>query len=220
MIGRARHAVLATMLGAVALAATAGATQAQQPDPTREIDDPIPGQVRQGPVRLQLEVRASGAGLTAPLYGTYAPGADPAAPGATTTQPNILYVVDQDGPLWAVNTRTGAKRLFINTRTQRPLMPLGAFGPGTFDERGFLGVAFHPDYQVPGAPGFGKFYTYTSERPGTNADLRPQDHCRRSVAATSSATTRAASSTATARSSCSVRATTATPATAPRASSG
>jgi hypothetical protein len=121
-------------------------------------------------------VRAFGAGLTAPLYGTYAPGSNPAAPGASTTQPNILYVVDQDGPLWAVDTRTGAKRLFINARTQRPLMPLGAFGPGTFDERGFLGVAFHPEYQVPGAPGFGKFYTYTSEEPGTNVDLPPQDH--------------------------------------------
>jgi len=109
------------------------------------------------------------------LYGTFAPGPGP-DPGATTTQPNILYVVDQDGPLWAVDTRSGAKRLFIDTSKQRPLMPVGAFGPGTYDERGFLGVAFHPDYQVPGTPGFGKFYTLTTELPGTDADLPPADH--------------------------------------------
>jgi hypothetical protein len=73
--------------------------------------------------------------------------------------------------------RPGAKRLFINTRTQRPLIPVGAFGPGTFDERGFLGVAFPPDYQNPLNPAeFGVFYTYTSELPGTNADLPPEDH--------------------------------------------
>ena len=131
-----RFAFLAPVVAVLALAGGAGTGDAQTPDPTRPIDDPIPGHVRLGPVRFQLEVRAFGTGLTAPLYGTYAPGANPAAPGASTTQPNILYVVDQDGPLWAVDTRTGAKRLFINTRTQRPLMPLGAFGPGTFDERG------------------------------------------------------------------------------------
>ena len=157
-----RLLVMAIALAVLGVSGAASADDQPPPNPTRPIEDPIPGHVRQGPFRFQLEVRAFGSGLTAPLYGTYAPGANPAAPGASTTQPNILYVVDQDGPLWAIDTRTGAKRLFINTRTQRPLMPLGAFGPGTFDERGFLGVAFHPEYQVPGAPGFGKFYTYTS----------------------------------------------------------
>jgi hypothetical protein len=144
----------------------------QPPNPNEPIDDPIPGHVQQFPFRVEIQEIASRSGLTAPLYGTFAPGPGP-KPGETTTQPNILYVVDQDGPLWAIDTKTGAKRLFINTRTQRPLMPLGAFGPGTFDERGFLGVAFHPDYQNPGSPGFGKFYTYTSEEPGTNNDAPP-----------------------------------------------
>ena len=37
-------------------------------------------------------------------------------------------------------------------------MPLGIFGPSTFDERGLLGVAFHPNYEQNGL-----FYTYTSE---------------------------------------------------------
>ena len=166
-------ALVASALCALfAVGATGSAADDDPPPPP--VEDPIPGHVRQGPVRAQLEVRAFGFGITAPLYGTFAPGPGP-RPGETTTQPNILYVVDQDGPLWAVDTRTGAKRIFINARVQRPMMPLGAFGPGTFDERGFLGVAFHPDYQLAGSPGFGKFYTVTSEEPGTNTDV-PPDH--------------------------------------------
>jgi hypothetical protein len=163
-------------IAALAVAALAPSATALAQDPTEPIDDPIPGAIEQGPIRAQLQEKASGSGLTAPLYGTYAPGPVVGNPAAANPQADILYVVDQDGPLWAVDTRTGAKRLFINTRVQRPMIPLGAFGPGTFDERGFLGVAFHPDYQVPGAPGFGRFYTVTSEEPGTNADLPPQDH--------------------------------------------
>src|SRR5919202_680084 len=168
-------AVMGLTLMALALNFTAGRASGDNNDQPGRIQDPIPGHIRQGPIRAQLQGIAYGSGLTAPLYGTFAPGPGP-KPGDTTTQPNILYVVDQDGPLWAVDVRTGAKRLFINTRTQRPLIPLGAFGPGTFDERGFLGVAFHPDYQLVGSPGFGKFYTYTSELPGTNADAPPNDH--------------------------------------------
>jgi hypothetical protein len=164
------------VLAAVAVAALASPVAALAQDPTVPIDDPIPGDIEQGPISAELQEKASGSGLTAPLYGTFAPGPDAAHPGESSTQPNILNVVDQDGPLWAVDTETGEKRLFINTRVQRPMIPLGAFGPGTFDERGFLGVAFHPDYQDPEAPGFGKFYTVTSEEPGTNADLPPQDH--------------------------------------------
>lgn len=162
-------------LAVLASAFVANMASADNNEQPGRIQDPIPGHIRQGPIRTQLQGIAYGSGLTAPLYGTFAPGPGP-KPGETTTQPNILYVVDQDGPLWAVDVTTGAKRLFINTRTQRPLIPVGAFGPGTFDERGFLGVAFHPDYQVPGSPGFGKFYTYTSELPGTNADTPPEDH--------------------------------------------
>jgi hypothetical protein len=128
--------------------------------PPGVIDCPIVN----GAIQAQVEVRAHGCGLTATVWGTFAPGPGPEF-GKTTTQPNILYVVDQDGPLWAIDTNTGSKTLFINTRPF--LVPLGAFGPGTYDERGFLGAAFHPDYQVPGSPGFGKFYTYTSEPPGT-----------------------------------------------------
>jgi glucose/arabinose dehydrogenase len=104
------------------------------------IDDPIPGGIRNGAIQLKLQTVAEGDGLTAPNWGTFAPG-----------QPQTLYVADQDGPLWAVDVSSGAKALCMNTRDL--LVPLF---PG--DERGFLGVAFHPQFQANGLA-----YTYTSE---------------------------------------------------------
>src|SRR5215210_7018775 len=119
--------------GVLLTAGTAAASHLDDPpSPLVPIDDPIPGHVENSQLQLQLETLADGAGLTAPNWGTWAPG-----------QSNRLFVVDQDGPLWAINTRTGAKTVFLNTRGL--LVPLGAFGPGTFDERGFLGVAFNPN---------------------------------------------------------------------------
>jgi glucose/arabinose dehydrogenase len=97
--------------------------------------------------RIGLELVASG--LISPLKGTTAPGL-----------PNHLFVVDQAGIVWAVNLTTGAKTPFLNvgpTGLNR-LVTLGVLGPNTFDERGLLGLAFHPDFQQNGL-----FYTYTSE---------------------------------------------------------
>ncbi|HEV3486397.1 MAG TPA: hypothetical protein VG106_13385, partial [Vicinamibacterales bacterium] len=118
------------------------------PNPLVPIQDPIPGHIENGRIQLELETLAEGNGLTAPNWGTFAPG-----------QPDVLYVVDQDGPLWAIDVNTGAKTVCLNTRPF--LVPLGAFGPGTFDERGFLGAAFHPQFATNGL-----VYTYTSELPG------------------------------------------------------
>jgi glucose/arabinose dehydrogenase len=94
-------------------------------------------------VPISLEIAADK--LTSPLKAVAAPG-----------EPNHLYVVDQDGVLWQVNLTTGQKQVFLNVKNR--IVQLGVLGPRTFDERGFLGVAFHPDYQTNG-----RFYTYTSE---------------------------------------------------------
>lgn len=93
--------------------------------------------------RINLEVVASG--LTAPLKGTIAPGL-----------PNYLFVVDQTGTVWAVNLVTNTKTPFLNVSSR--LVTLGVLGPNTFDERGLLGLAFHPNFQQNGL-----LYTYTSE---------------------------------------------------------
>jgi glucose/arabinose dehydrogenase len=100
---------------------------------------------------ITLETVATG--LTAPNWGTTAPG-----------QPNRLFVTDQDGILWAIDITTGAKSVFLDISSR--LVSLGIFGPNTFDERGLLGVAFHPNYASNGL-----LYTFTSEPVSGAADF-------------------------------------------------
>lgn len=100
---------------------------------------------------IHLEYVTSG--LTAPNFGTFAPG-----------DGDRLFVSDQDGTLWAIDLTDGSKTVFADLSGL--LVPLGAFGPGTFDERGFLGLAFHPDYRTNGL-----LYTYTSEPVAGDADF-------------------------------------------------
>jgi glucose/arabinose dehydrogenase len=82
---------------------------------------------------------------------------------STPSLPNHIFIVDQVGYIWAVNLTTGNRTRFldVSAETGRPgerIIELGVCGPDTFDERGLLGLAFHPDYASNG-----KFYTYTSE---------------------------------------------------------
>lgn len=114
------------------------------------VEDPIPeSPVMRGPV--QLESLATG--LTAPNWGTFAPGYS-----------ETLLVTDQNGILWAIDLESGDKSVFLDVSDR--LVELGIAGPDTFDERGLLGVAFHPDYDKNGL-----FYTYTSEPVDGPADF-------------------------------------------------
>jgi len=120
--------------------------------------DVIPEPIEQGNIRIALEPVATG--LTAPNWGSFAPG-----------DQNRLFVVDQDGILWAIDLTTATKGVFLDTSSF--LVQLGA-RPGDpfnlhFDERGFIGLAFHPDYQ-----NNGKLYTYTSEPLSGPADFPMQ----------------------------------------------
>jgi glucose/arabinose dehydrogenase len=92
-----------------------------------------------------ISLQPTATGLTAPNKGMAAPG-----------DRNHLYVVDQMGVAWKVNVATGAKSVFLDVRSR--LVTLGFLGPNTFDERGFLGMAFHPNYASNGL-----LYTFTSE---------------------------------------------------------
>lgn len=67
-----------------------------------------------------------------------------------------LMVNDQHGPMYTVNTTTGAVAEYFDIRdyTGTNLLSGG--------ERGFQGFAFHPDFNTTGAPGFGRFYTFHS----------------------------------------------------------
>jgi len=123
--------------------------------------DPIPKPIETGKIHVTLKTVATG--LTAPNWGTFAPGV-PRSP---------LFVTDQPGFLWAIDLGTGAKLAILDVSDR--LVPLGAFGD--YDERGLLGVAFHPNYA-----GNGLLYTYTSEPVAGDADFTtmppgvPADH--------------------------------------------
>src|SRR4029453_11938127 len=93
----------------------------------------------------QLKLKLIADGLVQPLKAKIAPG-----------EPGRFYVVNQSGELTAVETATGPKTQLLNGASR--MVPIGVLGPGTFDERGFLGLAFHPNYASNGL-----FYTYTSE---------------------------------------------------------
>ncbi len=112
--------------------------------------DPIPGPI---PMGVEIQLTQVAGGLVAPNWATYAPG------DATR-----LFILDQVGYLIALDLATGQTNIFHDL-TDR-LVPLGAFGPGSFDERGFLGVAFHPDFAANGL-----LYTYTSEPAAGPADF-------------------------------------------------
>jgi glucose/arabinose dehydrogenase len=98
---------------------------------------------RLGGVALKLSLISDG--LNAPVEAKVAPG-----------ESKRFYVVSQGGQVTAVDRRTGTKTQFVDVNAR--LVPVGILGPGSFDERGLLGLAFHPKYKRNG-----KFYLYTSE---------------------------------------------------------
>ncbi len=116
------------------------------------VEDPIPAPIVEGAVQVELETVTSG--LTAPVWGT----------AVSDRCHGGLFVVDQVGILWHIQMPAGEKSIFLDVSDR--LVALGAFGPGSFDERGFLGTAFHPDYAHNGL-----LYTYTSQPVDGPADF-------------------------------------------------
>ncbi|MDH4116080.1 MAG: PQQ-dependent sugar dehydrogenase [Acidimicrobiia bacterium] len=122
-------------------------------------EDVISEPIASSPVSVDLELVADG--FTTPLWATSPQG-----------DRHRLFVVDQNGTVVALDIGGSEKvpdRLLfldIGVTGQDLLVPLGAFGPGTFDERGLLGLAFHPDYRRNGL-----VYTYSSEPVAAPADF-------------------------------------------------
>ena len=88
-------------------------------------------------------------GMAAPDYAISPPG-----------DLNRLFVVEQNGLLRIIQNGSllpGAA-LDLQSRVQPPLNPANAN-----DERGFLGLAFHPGFANETSVGYRKLYTYTSE---------------------------------------------------------
>ncbi|MFG0283295.1 MAG: PQQ-dependent sugar dehydrogenase [Phycisphaerales bacterium JB039] len=126
----------------------------------RPIEDPIPGGIPTSdtPVRL----RRIADGLTAPNLLVTAPDGS-----------GRLFVVDQAGQIRIIEDGALAPEPFLDVSGRLP--ELGIFGTmdpfGDFDERGLLGLAFHPQYATGGAAGFGKLYTYISQPVSGPADF-------------------------------------------------
>ena len=115
-----------------------------------ELIDPIPARIATGDLAVGFETVAEG--FVNPLLGI-APRGDR----------RRLFVVDQPGKMWAVNLENGSKSLFLDLSSR--LVELGLFGLN-YDERGFLGAVFAPDYFRSGL-----LYTYSSELPSGSADF-------------------------------------------------
>ncbi|MCP4258722.1 MAG: CHRD domain-containing protein [Planctomycetes bacterium] len=127
-----------------------------EPEPS---EDPIPEPIEKGMIQIELETVA--AGLTAPVYLTHA--------GDGTDR---LFIVDQPGRILLIENGQLLPTPFLDI-IDRVHMP-GFFGSqdvNDFDERGFLGLAFHPDFAIPQSPGYQKIFTYTSEMIGLPSDF-------------------------------------------------
>src|SRR6185369_13292785 len=98
---------------------------------------------------IPILLQAVATGLAAPDYAISPPG-----------DFSRLFVVEQNGLLRIIQNGVllpGAA-LDIQSRVQPPL---NAGNPN--DERGFLGLAFHPGFNNPASPGYHTLYTYNSE---------------------------------------------------------
>lgn len=101
------------------------------------------------PGSIAVQLRTVASGLGAPDYAISAPG-----------DVERLFVVEQAGQLRVIQggSLLAGAALDIGGRVSPPFNPANAN-----DERGLLGLAFHPDFAVAGSAGFGTLYTYQSE---------------------------------------------------------
>jgi len=113
--------------------------------PTSTITNPI-ADITNGTISARLVEVATN--FNAPLRGVTAPGIN-----------GSMFVVEQTGKIFRVELSTGNKTLFHDVGPD--LVPISP----SYDERGLLGLAFHPNYQSNGL-----FYTYQSEPARSSQD--------------------------------------------------
>ena len=98
-----------------------------------------------------------------------------------------MFVVDQPGQIRIIDASDNLLPTpFLDVSSDIVDLPAIIFGDpvspfNSFDERGLLGLAFHPDYTNSDSPGFGKLYTYSSKPVSGSADFtvvnpEPFDH--------------------------------------------
>ena len=83
---------------------------------------------------------------------------------------NRLFIADQTGKVQIIKNGILLPTPFLDISSK-----LVTINP-SYDERGLLGLAFHPDYNVPLAPGQGRFYVYYSAPAGGGTPENPIAH--------------------------------------------
>lgn len=130
----------------------------------RAIDNPIVDPITPSATKIKLELVASG--LNSPNLLTHA-----------NDNSGRLFVADQDGRVHLINNGLLQGSPFLDLGAQIGTLPdFSGNNPGTglnpgFDERGLLGLAFHPGFANVNSSGYKKFYTYHSEAIDGAADF-------------------------------------------------
>jgi glucose/arabinose dehydrogenase len=142
-----------TLLAALATGASAVLVAAATPAAAATgLPDPIPAPIPASRVQVALSLVAQG--MVAPVEGKPAPGEE-----------NRLYVIDQTGLIFAVDTKHHAAQTVVANLSGLLVANLGKVIPGVpYDERGLLGIAFAPDFRRSHL-----VYTFTTE----NANAAP-----------------------------------------------
>ncbi|MCF7733147.1 MAG: PQQ-dependent sugar dehydrogenase [Akkermansiaceae bacterium] len=98
---------------------------------------------------IAIKLRAVATGLAAPDYAISPPG-----------DSSRLFVVEQKGQILILQNGSllPVPALDIQSLVSPPFVPTTAN-----DERGLLGLAFHPGFNTPASPGYRTLYTYNSQ---------------------------------------------------------
>jgi glucose/arabinose dehydrogenase len=134
------------LVSAVLAAVAAGSAARAQQGPLK---DPIPYPIPQSPIKVTLKPVATG--LTSPIY-------------LTTFIVGRTFVVDQTGLILLIKGGVVQPMPFLDiTGVISQLSPAVGSGPHGlnpgYDERGLLGLAFHPGFQDKASPGYHTLYT-------------------------------------------------------------
>ena len=100
--------------------------------------------IPKGDITVHLEPVASG--LTAPVFATH-----------PSDDSGRLFIVDQTGKIWIVKNGTLLPAPFLDISIKLPVLN------AAYDERGLLGLAFHPNYRTNGR----FFVRYSAPRTGS-----------------------------------------------------
>lgn len=144
-----------TVIAAGCLALALGASASAQ----GPILDPIPARIPKSSIAIELKPVATGLG--APNHLTHA--------GDGTGR---QFVVDQIGRIRVISNGQLLEQPFLDISDRIMNLPGNIpLRDNPNDERGLLGLAFHPGYADPSSPGFRTLYTFNSEPTSRAADF-------------------------------------------------